>query len=107
MFAENPPDAVFVANDHMAMAVMDTLRYELGFKVPDDVSLVGYDDVAIASWPAYDLTTVRQPANRMVAETVDILMSAIDNPEADPRRLEIDGPLIVRGSARIPEGWKT
>ncbi len=107
MFATDPPDAVFVANDHMAMVVMDTLRFELGLNVPGDVSVVGYDDVTVASWPAYDLTTVRQPANRMVAETVDILMTKIEDPTAMPRRVKIDGPLIIRGSARIPEGWKT
>ncbi len=107
MFANDPPEAVFVANDHMAMAVMDTLRFELGLNVPDDVSVVGYDDVAVAAWPTYDLTTVRQPANRMVAETVDILLSKIENSDLGPRRVEIDGPLVIRGSARIPEGWKT
>ncbi len=107
MFASDPPDAVFVANDHMAISVMDTLRFELGLQIPADVSVLGYDDVAVASWPAYNLTTIRQPANRMVAETVDILLSKIENPAAAPRRTEIDGPLIIRGSARIPEGWKT
>ena len=61
MFFNNPPEAVFVANDHMAFAVMDTLRYELGLKIPDDVSVVGYDDVPAASWPSYSLTTVQQP----------------------------------------------
>jgi len=106
MFAQNPPDAVFVANDHMAIAVMDTLRFELGLRVPEDVSVIGYDDVGPAAWPTYDLTTVRQPANRMVSETVEILLSKIDDPNAEPRRLAIDGPLVVRGSARIPEGWK-
>ena len=107
MFETDPPDAVFVANDHMAISVMDTLRFELNLKVPQDVSVIGYDDVTVASWPAYNLTTIRQPANRMVAETVDILLSKIENADARPRRVEIDGPLIVRGSARIPEGWKT
>ena len=105
MFAEDPPDAVFVANDHMAFAVMDVLRSELGLKVPDDVSVVAYDDVPTAAWPAYDLTTVRQPANRMVAETVALLLAEIDGEGVAPRKIEIDGPLIVRGSARIPEGW--
>ncbi|WP_170766158.1 LacI family DNA-binding transcriptional regulator [Ruegeria lacuscaerulensis] len=105
MFATDPPDAVFVANDHMAIAVMDTLRFELGLKIPEDVSVVGYDDVAVAAWPSYNLTTVRQPANRMVAETVDILLSKIEDPDVSAHRVEIDGPLIVRGSARIPEGW--
>lgn len=107
MFEADPPDAIFVANDHMAISVMDTLRFELGLSVPGDVSVIGYDDVAVASWPAYNLTTIRQPANRMVAETVDILLSKIEGSDARPRRIEIDGPLIIRGSARIPEGWKT
>ncbi len=105
MFAEDPPDAVFVANDHMAFAVMDVIRGELGLCVPDDVSVVGYDDVPIASWPAYDLTTVRQPANRLVAETVEILLDDIEGKDVGPRKVAIDGPLILRGSARKPEGW--
>jgi len=96
------PDAVFIANDAMAIAVIDVIRFELGLKVPDQVSVVGYDDVPIASWPAYDLTTVRQPANQMVSETVSILMDSIDNKNTRARRIQIDGPLIVRGSARIP-----
>ena len=96
------PDAVFIANDAMAIAVIDVIRFELGLKVPDQVSVVGYDDVPIASWPAYDLTTVRQPANPMVSETVSILMDSIDNKNTRARRIQIDGPLIVRGSARIP-----
>lgn len=106
MFAEDPPDAVFVANDHMAMAVLDTLRHELKLNVPGDVSVIGYDDVATAAWPSYDLTTIRQPANKMVAETVEILMAKIDDIETIPRQVEIESPLILRGSARIPEGWK-
>jgi DNA-binding LacI/PurR family transcriptional regulator len=101
---DDPPDAVFVANDHMAFAVMDVLRSELGMSVPDDVSVVGYDDVQIAAWAAYDLTTVRQRANAMVAETIDILMSRLDDRNTPARRVCIDGPLIIRGSARLPQG---
>ena len=104
MFAANRPDAVFVANDHMAFTVMDTLRYELGLRVPEDVSVIGYDDVPAAAWPSYRLTTVRQRTNQMVTETVDILLSEIDAAARTPRRVAIDGPLIVRGSARIPKG---
>tara|TARA_B100000959_G_scaffold70082_2_gene74252 strand:- start:996 stop:2009 length:1014 start_codon:yes stop_codon:yes gene_type:complete len=101
--AEEIPDAVFVANDDMAFAVMDVIRFELGLKIPEDVSVVGYDDVPVASWPAYNLTTVRQPANRMVAETVSILMDSIENKSNEPRRIEIDGPLIIRGSTTITD----
>ena len=107
MFAHDAPEAVFVANDHMALAVLDTLRFELGLRVPEDVSVVGYDDVPAAGWPAYNLTTVRQPANRMVANTVEILLDQIENSTGETRRIAIDGPLIMRGSAIIPKGWTT
>ena len=102
----NYPDAVFVANDHMAIGVMDVLRLEFGLRIPEDVSVIGYDDVSAAEWSAYSLTTVRQPATQMVEETVSILMDQIENKAKNPRRIAIDGPLIVRGSAKIPEGWK-
>ncbi len=96
----SPPDAVFVCNDHMAFAVMDVLRFELGLKVPEDVSVVGFDDVPPASWPAYNLTTFRQPVNRMVAETVTTLIDRIEAKNLDPRRIKLDGKLIVRKSTR-------
>ncbi len=102
--AKDRPDAVFVGNDHMAFAVMDTLRFELGLSVPDDVAVVGYDDVPIASWTAYDLTTIRQPVNQMVEATVDALMARIDG-DVEPRRILIPGPLKIRGSSRKPKGF--
>lgn len=101
--AQERPDAVFVANDHMAFAVMDVLRFELGLRVPEDVSVVGYDDVTLSHWPSYDLTTVRQPANRMVAATVEALLARLSEEDEAPRRITLDGPLIIRGSARKPE----
>jgi len=100
------PDAVFVANDHMAFAVMDELRFGLGLKIPEDVSVVGFDDVPPAAWRAYDLTTMRQRANLMVEETVDALLEHIENPASTaPRQVAIPTPLIVRGSARVPDIW--
>jgi DNA-binding LacI/PurR family transcriptional regulator len=102
----NHPDAIFVGNDHMAFAVMDTLRFELGLKVPDDVSIIGYDDVPLSSWPTYNLTTIRQPVNRMVEATVNALLTQIDEPLTPPHKLKVDGPLIIRGSARLPKSIK-
>ncbi len=101
---ESWPDAVFVANDHMAFAVMDTLRAELGLAIPDDVSIVGYDDVPAAAWPSYDLTTVRQRTEQMIKATVDILLREIENQSAVPCQVKIDGPLVLRGSARFTKG---
>ncbi|MEP5729878.1 MAG: LacI family DNA-binding transcriptional regulator [Sulfitobacter sp.] len=99
------PDAVFVATDHMAFAVMDVLRAELGLRIPEDVSIVGYDDVPPAAWAAYDLTTVRQRANVMVQETVALMIDKISNPASEPRHIKVESPLIIRSSAKIPKGW--
>lgn len=99
------PDAIFVGNDHMAFAVLETLRCEMGLRVPEDVSVIGFDDVAMSAWKVFDLTTVRQPANRMVQECVRMLLGMIEENETPEGRLEIESRLIVRGSARIPETW--
>ena len=101
---DHRPDVVFVANDHMALAVMDTLRYELGLKIPEDVAVVGYDDVPAAEWPSYDLTTVRQCSGQMVNITIDILLEEIETEDSQPRIVKIDGPLIIRGSSRKIKG---
>ena len=106
MFAgADRPEAVFVANDHMAFATMDVLRFELGLRIPHDVSVVGFDDVPPAAWPAYDLTTVRQDASAMVAETVRMLRANIEDPDIPPRSVCLPVALIPRASARIPRGW--
>ena len=99
--AELRPDAVFVANDHMALFVLDVLRYELNLKVPEEVAVVGYDDVPPAGWPAYDLTTVRQRSNLMVGETVSTLIKQIEDPtDFVPRQVTIDGPLVIRSTTQ-------
>lgn len=99
-----PPDAIFVGNDHMAFAVMDTLRFDLHLRIPQDVAVVGYDDVPLAAWPSYNLTTVRQPLNRMVESTVNLLIAQIDQGEMAPRRVAFDGPLTIRATTRQPKG---
>jgi len=103
MDASVPPDAIFVGNDHMALAVLDTLRYEMGLSVPNDVAIIGYDDVPLAAWPAYNLTTMRQPVNRMVEATVEALLRRIDDPSLPAQLIEIDSPLIQRGTTKGPK----
>ena len=100
----NRPDAIFVGNDHMAFGVIDALR-AMGQTPGRDISIVGYDDVPLAAWEAYDLTTIRQPLNRMVETTVDILTTQIETNGTSAQTHELQGELILRSSARIPEGW--
>jgi DNA-binding LacI/PurR family transcriptional regulator len=67
--------------------------------------VVSYDDSPPAAWASYALTGIRQPTEAMVAATVDILMARIEDSDAPPRRVVLQGELVVRRSARIPEGW--
>ena len=103
MSSTTRPDAIFVGNDHMAFAVIDAIRF-LGFTIPNDVSIIGYDDVPLAAWAAYDLTTVRQPVNRMVEAAVTTLLNQIEGDETYLQTIEIEGPLIQRGSSRPAKG---
>ena len=97
------PDAIFVGNDHMAFAVLDVL-HDAGFAAGRDISIVGFDDVPQASWASYDLTTYRQPVNRMVEATVELLLDQIEAGKTHPRKIEIEGELILRGSVRQLQG---
>ena len=94
------PDAIFVANDHMAFAVMDILRGPFGLRIPEDISIVGYDDVPEASWAGYALTTVAQPSADMVEATVSILLEQVENRVVRKRAAVLPCRLVVRGSAR-------
>jgi DNA-binding LacI/PurR family transcriptional regulator len=102
MDAPRRPDAIFVANDHMALGVLDELRHGMGVDVPGEVSIVGYDDVPAAAWKAFGLTTIRQPVNRMVAAAVDMLVCEIEQGAPSGRVEEVPAELVVRSSARTP-----
>jgi DNA-binding LacI/PurR family transcriptional regulator len=98
----NRPDAIFVANDHMAFPVIDLLRREYQLRIPQDISIVGYDDVPEAAWDAYNLTTIAQPAEQMVNATVQILLEQIESQTITQRTEILPTRLIIRGSARTP-----
>ncbi len=96
---QDRPDAVFVGSDHMAIAAMDVLRTELGLKVPEDVSVVGFDNVPQAAWGAYQLTTVEQPVDLMIEATATLLREQIDR-TATPHAITVPCRLVVRASTR-------
>lgn len=94
------PDGLFVTNDYMALIVLDVLKHELGLRVPQDVAVVGFDDIGAAAQPGYDLTTVRQPIGQMVEAAVRILFEKINERTAEPEHVIIGARLIERGSTR-------
>lgn len=90
-----PPDALFCASDIIALGARDAAR-EAALRVPDDLAIVGFDDIPMAGWLPYDLTTIRQPVDRMIAATLALLRA----PEAGPVTRLFPGALIERGSTR-------
>lgn len=92
------PDAIFCANDIMALGAIDAARFEMGLKIPEELSIIGFDDIPAANWPSYSLTTIRQPVNQMIQATIDLLIERIDAPQAEPVLKLIPGTLITRGS---------
>lgn len=95
------PDALFCANDLMAMAALDAARSEFGLRVPETLSIIGFDDIAMAAWPKYDLSTIHQPVDRMVDATIEVLLQAIHQPQPERVVRFIAPTLTVRSSARV------
>jgi LacI family transcriptional regulator, xylobiose transport system transcriptional regulator len=92
----NAPTAIFAGNDLQALGVYEAAR-EHGLRVPDDLSVVGFDDIAPARWVSPPLTTVHQPLRRMGAEAARIVLRAPAAGDEAPR-LDLATHLVVRGS---------
>lgn len=96
------PDAIFCANDVLAIGALDAARVGHGLQVPRDVSIIGFDGAPMAAWAGNDLTTIALRLEAMVESTVDLLLRAIDGQRAGSEPIRIPGDLVIRNSARMP-----
>lgn len=94
------PDAVFAASDMMALGAMRALR-EAGRRVPEDVAVVGFDDMPFAASTTPALTTVRQPVHRTGAVAAETLIDLIEHPGSQPRRIVLPTELVIRQSCGV------
>lgn len=90
-------DAVFCGNDILGFGALDALR-STGRRVPQDVWVAGYDDTDMASWGAFNLTTVRQDTTELARVSAELLFSRIADPQRAIERRELAPQLIVRRS---------
>lgn len=95
---DDPPEAVFCANDLIAMGAMDLARHKMKIKIPEELAIIGFDDIPSAAWPGYDLTTVRQPVKPLVESTLKVLLDAIQTPEIEAVQRVIAPTLIHRST---------
>jgi LacI family transcriptional regulator len=91
--------AIFVASDNVAMGAKSALR-EAGLRIPDDISIMGFDDIPWAKYSDPPLTTVRLPAQKLAFEACLLLMGLMKGSEPEGRNLVLDTELVVRKSCR-------
>ncbi len=97
-----PPSAIFASNDVSAFGVMEAVR-DAGKRLPDDMSIVGFDDIPQAAQVNPTLTTVRQPLEQMGRTAARMLLEIIGDPDRPAARVELPTELIVRASTRPPK----
>jgi LacI family transcriptional regulator len=95
------PDAVFCTGDMLAFGVLDAAR-RLGVATPDHLGVLGFDDIHMASWPAYDLSTIRQPIDNIVEHALVVARGLSAN--ASRAQVLLQPELIRRATTRTPGG---
>lgn len=98
--ARTDVQAIFFANDILAIGGLDALRDERGLRVPEDVSVVGFDDIEMAAWPRYRLTTMRQPVDEMVAQALGLITGSSEKSALPPTLHRIPGSLVLRSTTQ-------
>lgn len=99
--SSHPPTAIFACSDMQAIGVYDAAR-ERGLRVPQDLSVVGYDDVPLASWVSPPLTTVHQPLRKMGETAAHLVLAAASGRHVGVPRMDLATELVVRGSTAAP-----
>lgn len=90
-------DCIFCANDIIALGAIEAIKV-MGLRIPQDISIVGFDDIAMAAWPSYSLTTWQQPVKKMVDAAIGLLMDDINGKLTKPQTVIVKGQMVVRGS---------
>ena len=101
LHSSNPPTAIFCSNDYLAIGAMQGAT-ALNYSIPQDLSVVGYDDMPLAAYLIPPLTTVHQPAFRMGEVGTEHLLQRIAHPECAPLQRLLDIKLVERGSTATP-----
>ena len=93
------PDAIFAANDLLAVGIMQALVIRGEVRVPEDVAMVGFDDIDFASATVVPLSSVRQPSRLIGQTALGILLEEADDPELAPRQVVFQPELVIRESS--------
>lgn len=93
------PDALFCGDDVIAVGAMDAVA-EAGVKIPDDIGIIGFNDMEMSGWRCIDLTTIRQPVHNIIAASVDLIISLIHSPDSTPETRLLPCEVVQRSTLR-------
>jgi DNA-binding LacI/PurR family transcriptional regulator len=101
MRLKDPPTAIFACNDGQATGVY-WAAHELGMRIPDELSVIGFDDMPAMRWAIPPLTTIRQPLTEMAATAATMLVALVQERPLAQSRIELGTELVIRGSTATP-----
>lgn len=102
LLASAPPqEAWFCGDDVLSIGAISALT-EAGLRVPQDVGILGLNDMEMSRWPNINLTTIRQPLAEIIAASIDLVVAAVNDPDMGPQTRRFTCSLVERGSLRPP-----
>ncbi len=99
LLAENKVDAIFCADDLICMGAIDAAR-EHGVSIPEEMGFIGFNDMAMARWRAYSITTIRQPLTDIILGSVELVVSLLEQPDRAPEARLLPCKVIERDTLR-------
>ncbi len=100
MLADDAIDGAFCVTDLIALGFLDAARLDRGRRVPDDLSVIGFDDIPQAGWSAYQLTTFRQPVDLLTDAVMKVIRRRAENPESPHAVVTLPASAVVRKTVR-------
>lgn len=100
------PTALFCSNDIIAIGAINTAR-DIGLQIPDDLALVGFDDLDQAAWPVFDLTTLKVPFDDMVHTAIELLLKRLQGDQSKPQVHVHPVQSVLRGTHRSQGGQRS
>lgn len=109
MLADDAIDGAFCVTDLIALGFLDAARLDRGRRVPDELSVIGFDDISQAAWNGYQLTTFRQPVRLLTDAVMQVIRQRAENPESTHAVFTLPASLVVRKTVRglTPRGGST
>jgi DNA-binding LacI/PurR family transcriptional regulator len=99
LFDGPPAEAYFCGDDVLSIGAMSALR-DAGFAVPEDVGIIGVNDMEIAGWANIDLTTIRQPIAAIIAASIELIVATVTTPDRLPEARLFPCRIVERGTLR-------